>query len=159
MQVKQMFVIGAFALAAGAVVAQESSGTSLARAQVIQSVFDARAEGTLTPAGEGVSPSYGGAGPSHASRAAIKNEVLQARAAGDLVSAGGGSPSHKSYSQMVAARSTLTRDQVKGQVLEARAESALIPAGQGEFVSPEAAIHTARQTAPAHEVLAARTAR
>jgi hypothetical protein len=157
MQVKQMFVIGVMALATGAAFAQEASSVPLSRAQVVQSVLDARADGALTPAGEGVTPGYGGAGPSHTSRAAVENGVLQARASGDLVPAGDGSPSNKAYIQMVAAPSSMTRDQVKDQVLEARAEGALIPAGQGEFVGPEAVVHVARDAAPAHEVVAAST--
>jgi hypothetical protein len=67
MQVKQMFVIGVMALATGAAFAQASS-VPLSRAEVVQSVRDASAAGTLTPAGEGVTPGYGGAGPSHTPR-------------------------------------------------------------------------------------------
>jgi hypothetical protein len=157
MQVKQMFVIGALALATGAVFAQEASNVPLSRAQVVQSVLDARAEGTLAPAGEGVTPGYGGAGASHTSRTAVENGVLQARASGDLVPAGGGAPNDKAYDLMAAAPSSMTRDQVKEQVLEARAEGALIPAGQGEFAAPEAVVHVARSAAPAHEIVAANT--
>jgi hypothetical protein len=157
MQVKQMFVIGVMALATGATFAQAASSVPLSRAQVAESVLDARAEGTLTPAGEGVTPGYGGAGPSHTSRAAVKNDVLQARASGDLLPAGDASPSNKVYSRMAAAPSSMTRDQMKAEVLEARAEGALIPAGQGEFVGPESVVHVARHVAPAHEVVAAST--
>src|SRR5437868_15219289 len=91
MQAKQMFVLGAMALATGAAFAQAASGATLSRAEVAHSVLEARAEGRLTPAGEGVTPGYGGAGPSQTSRAAVKSDVLQARAAGELVPAGDGS--------------------------------------------------------------------
>jgi len=157
MQLKQMFVVGAMALATGTAFAQAASAVPTSRTQVAQAVLDARAERTLTPAGEGVTPGYGGAGPSHASRAAVANDVLQARAAGDLVPAGGGSPSNETYDRMVAAPSSTTRDQVKAEVLEARAEGALIPAGEGEFAGPESVVRVARHGASTHEVVAAST--
>jgi len=157
MQIKQMFVVGAVALATGAAFAQVASDVPPSRTQVAQAVLDARAEGTLTPAGEGVTPGYDGAGPSHTSRAAVANDVLQARAAGDLVPAGGGSPSNETYDRMVAAPSSTTRDQVNAEVREARAEGALIPAGEGEFAGPASGVRVARYTASAHEVVAAST--
>ena len=129
MQVKRMFVIGSLALAAGGAFAQKASSVPLSPAQVDQSVLGAGAEGTLTPAGQGVSPGYGGAGPSRTSRTTVNNDLLQARASGNLVPAGGGSPGDKAYSRMVAAPSSISRDQVRQEVLQARAEGALTPAG------------------------------
>lgn len=155
MQVKQMFVVGAMTLATGGAFAQVASDVPPSRTQVAQAVLDARAEGRLTPAGEGVTPGYGGAGPSRVSRAAVANDVLQARASGGLVPAGGGSPSNDTYNRLVAAPSSMTRDQVNAQVLEARAEGALIPAGEGEFAGPESVVRVALHAAPGHEVVAA----
>jgi hypothetical protein len=157
MQVKQVFVIGAMALATGAAFAQAASNVPLSRAQVAESVLDARAAGTLTPAGEGMTPGYGGAGPSQTTRAAVDAQVLQARASGDLVPAAINSPSVKFYNQLIAAPSTTTRDHVRDEVSEARFNGTLIPAGQGEFVGPESIVHVARHAAPAHEIVAAST--
>ncbi len=136
MQVKQMLVVGALALATGAAFAQEAAGIPLSRARVDRSVLAAGAAGRLTPPGQDVTPGYGLAGPSHITRAAVRNEVLQASAAGTLVPPGGGSPGNRAYRRSVAAPSSVTRNQVESRVLEASAEGALIPAGQGEVANP-----------------------
>ena len=161
MQVKQMFVVGALALATGAVFAQEAP---LSRAEVVQSVLAARADGTLRHAGETgpeeMTPyKRAVAAPSSLTHAQEKASVLQARAAGTLPHAGSIAPEEEmAYARSHPSDSTLTRAEVKADVLEARAEGTLIPAGQGEFAGPESAIvRTARNAAPAHEVLAART--
>jgi hypothetical protein len=160
MKVKQVFVVGALALATGAVFAGQSPAAPVTRAEVVQSVLAARAAGTLIPAGEGVLPSYQDPGlGSDTTRAAVKAEVLQARASGDLVPAGDGALGNKAYSQMVAAPSSVTRDQVKSEVLEARASGTLIPAGQGEYGNPDATVYTARHAAPTPDVVAAHAAK
>jgi hypothetical protein len=137
MKAKQLFAITALALASGAVFAQEAA--PLARAEVIQQVLDARANGTLRHAGE--------AGPeemtpykaqidaaSTLTHAREKADVLQARAAHQLAHAGSVAPEEEmAYAQAHPSTSTLTRADVKEQVLEARADGTLIPAGEGEF--------------------------
>ena len=142
MKVKQLFALTALTLAAGAVLADEAPGTPLTRAEVRQSVLDARANGTLRHAGE--------AGPeetaryeaqtvtrSTLTRAQQNDIVLQARAAGTLAHAGSVAPEEEmEYAQAHPSTSTLTRAEVKGEVLEARANGTLIPAGEGEYSVP-----------------------
>ena len=53
MQAKQLFALTTLALAGSAVLAEEAPRAPLTRAEVAQSVLDARAAGTLLPAGEG----------------------------------------------------------------------------------------------------------
>jgi hypothetical protein len=62
------------------------------------------------------------------SRAQVQSDVLQARAAGQLVPAGQG-PSF-----VVPARSTARRADVQAEVLQARASGELTPAGEGPNV-------------------------
>ena len=158
MQVKQVFVLGAMALATGATFAQVASNVPLTRAQVKREVLQARASGDLLPAGD-FSPSnktYSRleAAPSSRTRGQLQAEVVQARASGDLLPAGDFSPSNKTYSLLAAAPSSTTREQMKAEVLEARAEGALIPAGEGAFLAPESTVRAARQGGRAHEVFA-----
>jgi hypothetical protein len=151
-QVKRAFVLGALALATGAVFAQESP---VSRAEVAQSVLAARAAGTLTPAGQGVDPGYQGAGPSQTTRAAVDTATLQARAAGQLAHAGSVAPEEDmEYAQAHPSTSTLARAEVKQEVLEARADGTLIPAGQGEFTGSEQVVHTAQIVNPFHALFA-----
>ncbi len=137
MKAKQLFTIAALTLATGAAFAQEAA--PLTRAEVVQQVLDARANGTLRHAGE--------TGPeemtpykaqvearSTLSRGQENAAVLQARAAHQLAHAGSVAPEEDmEYAQAHPSTSTLTRADVKEQVLEARADGTLIPAGQGEF--------------------------
>jgi hypothetical protein len=151
-KVKQVFALGALALATGAVLAQESP---VSRAEVAQSVLAARAAGTLTPAGEGVDPGYNGAGPSQTTRAAVNTATLQARAAGQLAHTGSVAPEEDmEYAQAHPSTSTLARAEVKQEVLEARAEGTLIPAGQGEFAGTEQVVRTAQIVNPFHAIFA-----
>lgn len=149
MKTKQVFVLGALAIATGAVLAQEAP---LSRAQVAQSVLAARAAGTLTPAGEGVDPGYRGAGPSTTSRSAVNASVREARATGELAHAGDVAPEEQTlYAQAHPSTSTLTRAEVKQDVLEARVEGTLIPAGEGEYAQTDPAthpVHTAQSGNP-----------
>jgi hypothetical protein len=161
MKVKQVFALGALCLATGAVLAQEAP---LSRAEVVQSVLAARADGTLRHAGEAgpeeMTPYKRAiAAPSTVTHTQEKASVLQARAEGTLPHAGSVAPEEEmAYAQSHPSVSTLTRAEVKADVLEARAEGTLIPAGQGEFAGPESAVvRTARNVAPAHEVVAAST--
>jgi hypothetical protein len=100
----------------------------------------------------------GSASPSQTTRAAVKSEVLQARADGMLVGPGSNSPGNVVYQRLVAAPSAVTRAQVKDEVLEARADGLLAPAGEAAgFDAPGWNVQIARHAAPAHELFAART--
>jgi hypothetical protein len=152
MKVKQVFALGALALATGAVLAQEAP---VSRADVVQSVLAARAAGTLTPAGQGMDPGYKGAGPSQTTRAAVNDSVIDARGAGQLAHAGSVAPEEDmQYAQAHPSTSTLARAEVKQEVLEARADGTLIPAGQGEFTGSEQVVHAAQSVNPFHPLFA-----
>ena len=91
---------------------------------------------SLAPAGQG--PIDGA--PQTAStltRAAMKNEVSQARYAGLLIPAGEGAIGHRQ-----ATTSVLTRAEVKSETLQARAEGALVPAGEGPINATLLARHS-----------------
>jgi hypothetical protein len=155
MNVKQLFALTALALAAGTALADGAPGTPLTRAEVRQSVLDARANGTLRHAGE-IAPEEMTpekmqlSAPSTTTRAQEKASVLEARADGKLVPAGEGSPAD----YQVSPPSTLTRAQVRAEVLQARADGTLIPAGQGEFSVPEGEMHVAHKFTPTSQDLA-----
>ena len=148
MKAKQFFALTALTLAAGAVLADEAPGTPLTRTEVVQSVFDARANGTLRHAGEAgpeemTSYKQQFAAPSTITRAQENASVLQARRAGTLAHAGSVAPEEEmQYAQAHPSTSTLTRAEVKAEVLEARANGTLIPAGQGEYSGIPAAEQT-----------------
>jgi hypothetical protein len=73
--------------------------------------------------------------PSTLSRAQTRDNVLQARAAGQLAHTGAVAPEEDmKYAQAHPSTSTLTRAEVNEQVLEARAEGTLIPAGETGLV-------------------------
>ena len=136
MKAKQFLTLATLALAAGAVFADEAPAAPLTRAEVAQSVLDARAAGTLSAAG----PSYDGpparaiAAPSEFTRTAKKAEVAQARATGTLAHAGSVAPEEEmAYAQAHPSRSGLTRAEVKAEVLQARANDQLVPAGEAEY--------------------------
>jgi hypothetical protein len=142
MKVKQLFAVTALTLAAGAVLADEAPGTPPTRAEIRQSVLDARAHGTLRHAGE-IGPEETAryeaqpAVQSTLTRAEQNAIVLQARAAGTLAHAGSVAPEEEmEYAQAHPSTSTLTRADVKAEVLEARANGTLIPAGEGEYSVP-----------------------
>ena len=130
-------VLSSLALATGAVFAQQSAAP-LTRAEVAQQVLDARAHGTLRPAGA-IAPEeamrYNPQLGAHSTltRAEKKDMVLQARAEGRLAHAGAMAPEEvMKYAHPSA--STLSRADVKEQVLDARADGTLIPAGQEALV-------------------------
>ena len=113
MKAKHIFTVAAFALAASAAFAQQAA--PLTRAEVKQQVLAARANGTLSHAGE--------AGPEEMTlyraqveapptltRAERKNAVLQARAANQLAHAGAVAPEEEmAYARAHPSTSTLTR--------------------------------------------------
>src|SRR5258706_7325921 len=97
MKAKQLLALTVLTLAAGAVLADEAPGTPVTRAEVRQSVLDARASGTLRHAGdagpEEMTPYKAQlATPSTITRAGEHSSVLQARAAGALAHAGSVAP-------------------------------------------------------------------
>ena len=151
MKAQQILTLAALSLAAGAALADEAPGVPLTRAQVAQSVLDARAAGTLSAAG----PSYDGpparaaAGtPSELTRAARKADVLQARSAGALPHAGSVAPEEEmAYAQAHPARSTTTRAEVKAEVLQARANDQLVPAGEAEYSATASSVPVVRTAA------------
>ena len=139
MNIKQALALTALTLAGGAVLADEAPGAPLTRAEVRQSVLDARASHTLAHPGEAgpeeKTPYQAQiAAPSTVTRGEEKAEVLQARRAGTLVPPSGWGPEDDmKAAQAHPSTSGLTRAEVKNDVLQARANGTLIPAGQGEF--------------------------
>ena len=129
MKVKQLFAVSALAVVSSAVFAQEAPGAPLTRAEVVQSVRDARAAGTLMPAGEG-DPGYPQAGrtQSSVSRAEVQTQVQQARANGTLLASGEGDPG---YPKPGDNTSTLTRSEVIADFQIYR-ESGLVDLNRGE---------------------------
>lgn len=165
MKVKQLFALTALTLAAGAVFAADAPGTPLTRAEVRQSVLDARANGTLRHAGEAAPEEmtpYNAqlATPPTVTRGQENASVLQARAAGTLAHAGSVAPEEDmEYAQAHPSTSTLTRVEVKAEVVEARANGTLIPAGEGEYSVPpgEQTQHVAAKSG--HTVVASHSAK
>lgn len=81
---KQVFVLAALGVAAGTALAQQAPGTPLTRAEVVQSVLQARAAGMQLPVGEGSQEIAQPAAASTLTRAQVHAQVLQARAEGSL---------------------------------------------------------------------------
>ena len=135
MKVRQVLALGVLSLATGAAFA-----------------------GSIASNGEGSTRGFqGSVGPSQTGRAAVNSEVLEARANGNLIPAGGGSFADKIYKRQVAAPSTVTRSQVKDEVLQARADGTLAPAGEAAgFDAPGRNDHVAHHAAPAGKTVAAR---
>ena len=149
MKIKQLFALGTLALAAGAAVAQQQGGVSLTREEVRQQVLEARANGTLSHAGDAAPEEWTPyraqvEAPSTLTRADGKAAVRQARAAGQLAHAGSVAPEEEmKYARAHPWTPTLTRAEVKESVLEARASGTLIPAGEAAFADgPLVARHT-----------------
>jgi hypothetical protein len=129
MNIKQVFIVSALSLAA--ISSFADSTTPLTRAEVRQSVLDARAAGQLIPAGEGEYPLEIKEPKSDLTRAAVRTEVLQARAEGELIPAGEG-PDEFAPPSELSTPSTLTRAEVKAEVLAAAKAGELMPAGEGD---------------------------
>lgn len=136
MNISKLFAPVALGLAAGtAFIINPACAAPLTRAEVRQSVLDARESGTLVPAGNRSLADYGPAqtGTAQRSRAEVRQEVLEARANGTLRAAGDfGYEGAAPYGQTFAGSSVLTRSEVRSQVLKARAQGALVPAGDAE---------------------------
>jgi hypothetical protein len=164
MRVNQVFAISALALAAGAAFADEAPGAPLTRAEVVQSVREARADGTLRHAGD-TAPEEATpykkevAARSTLTRTQEKSDVLQARADGTLIAAGPASPvDDLRAAHAPRVTSDVTRAEVKAEVLEARAEGTLIPAGEGEYAQTSRAVHYARAAKAPGQTMASRGA-
>ena len=130
MQVNQLFAASVLSLAASVALAgTPASNTPLTRAQVSQSVIDARAAGQLIPAGEGGQAFEQTQSKSTLTRSEVKRETMEARADGELRPAGEGSD--EAYLAKTATASNLTRAEVKAATLQARKAGQLQPAGEG----------------------------
>jgi hypothetical protein len=158
MNTRRIFAIAALGLATAGAFAQVPTGAPQTQNQVESAVLAARAAGTLTPAGEGVTPGYPTAADqtSTVSRAAVDAATLEARTDGLLIPPSG-QMSWQGIRTRAAATppSTLTRDAVKDQVLAARAAGTLIPAGEGEYSGAQAELQMAHHAAPSDTAVAA----
>jgi hypothetical protein len=100
-----------------------------ARNDVVSETLAARAAGTLTPAGEAVTPRASAASASSTlTRRAVEEQVREARAAGDLIPAGEGVALASAAARSI---SLVTRAEVKATVIAARKSGELVPAGEG----------------------------
>jgi hypothetical protein len=137
MKVHQLFTVSALALATTLALAGSPPANSgaLTRAEVRQSVIEARKAGELIPAGEGSRyPRSQSATTSTLTRAEVNQEVRAARAAGELAPAGEGSDSFLARSE-ARTFSTLTREDVNAATLRARDAGELVPAGDADEVT------------------------
>ena len=130
MNAKQMFVASVVAVSIGgafvsAAKADEGS-QGPTRAEVKAMVLQARANGTLIPAGEAAQPMAYPMAASTRTRAELRTEVLQARAQGELIPSGEAIAPFEPMSY-----STLARAEVRESVRIARANGELIPSGEG----------------------------
>jgi len=155
MQAKSVFVLSALVLAAGSVFADQApnSAQPLTRAEVRQSVVDARANGELRPAGEAGDEVWtpAEAPRSTLTRAEVVQQVAAARAAGQLAPAG---EEGDDFYPLATQNSGpgLSRAQVVAETLRARNAGLLEPAGQGEVGDyDEARIASQHRYAVAHE--------
>lgn len=139
MHTKHYFVALALVATAASAFADQSANPALTRAQVVQSVLDARASGTLRHAGEAGPEEYMEYARAHPYKSSLtrldeKTAVLAARSDGTLRHAGQTAPEElMEYSRAHPSQSTLTRAQVDAQVLQARAAGTLVPAGEGAY--------------------------
>jgi hypothetical protein len=142
MNIKQVFILSTLSLAA--LTSFADSTAPLTRAEVRQSVLDARASGQLIPAGQAEVP-FAVQGPkSTLTRAAVKADIVEARADGELLPAGQG-PDEFNDRAHPAVASNLTRAEVKSEVLAASKAGDLTPAGEGDESEYQ---HTARAATP-----------
>lgn len=130
MNAKQVFVAsvvavsigGAFVTAAKA----DESAQGPTRAEVKALVLQARADGTLVPAGEATQPMAYPMAASTRTREELRAEVRQARASGELVARGESIATFEPTSY-----STLARAEVREAVRIARVNGELMPNGEG----------------------------
>jgi Domain of unknown function (DUF4148) len=136
MNVKQVLITGAIALASAGAFADDitidkaSSASLVSRDQVRADVLKARANGELLSAGEGYS-GVPAAATSSVARSDIKGQVIAARAAGELQTAGEADPRSTAVLQVASTRS---RADVKAEVIAARHAGELLPAGEAHAI-------------------------
>jgi len=155
MQAKSLFVLSALVLAAGSVLADTTpnSNQPLTRAEVRQSVVDARANGELRPVGEAGDEVWtpAEAPRSTLTRAEVVQQIVAARAAGELSPVGEQGDAFFSAGVQPSGPGK-SRAQVVAETRQARDAGLLEPAGQGEVGDyDEARIASQHQYAIAHE--------
>ena len=148
MNVKKILALSALSLAAGAVLADESA---LTRAQVADGVIEARAAGTLVPAGERALPTYATATTSTVTREQVKAEASQVYAAKQRAipeyEAAGNNATALDYARQVSAPSGITRAERKETTLAARAHGELMGAGERAYAAAGPESRTADSSA------------
>lgn len=117
------------ALIGASAFAQDTSATGPTRAEVVAATLAARANGTMTPAGQAATPRTDAwTATSQLSRASVAADTRAARAAGELQPAG-------EAAEFVAVAPTnssvYSRAEVKASVIAARRAGELVPAGEG----------------------------
>jgi len=131
MKTRHLVTMATLFVASAAAFADQVPGNDapLTRAEVRQSVVDARNAGQLRPAGEaGDYPYTPVIVKSSLTRSEVRHDVIEARAAGTLIPAGEDGDTLPEGVQPVSA-SGLTRAEVKAATLQARDDGQLIPAG------------------------------
>ncbi len=136
MNIKKILTLGALSLAAGTVLADESA---LTRAQVADGVIEARAAGTLVPAGERAPATYSTTAISTVTRERVKAEASQVYAAKQRATAeyesAANSATALDYARQVSAPSGITRAERKETTLAARAHGDLMGAGERTYAA------------------------
>ena len=136
MNVKKILALSALSLAAGAALADESA---LTRDQVGDGVIEARAAGTLVPAGERALPIYATATTSTVTREQVKAEASQVYAAKQRATAeyesAANSVTALDYARQVSAPSGITRAERRETTLAARANGELMGAGERAYAA------------------------
>ncbi len=148
MNIKKILALSALSLAAGAALADESA---LTRDQVANGVIEARAAGTLVPAGERLLPSYATATTSTVTQEQVKAEAGQVYAARQRATAeyesAGNSVTALDYARQVSAPSGITRAERKETTLAARAHGELMGAGERAYAAAGPQSRTADSSA------------
>jgi uncharacterized protein DUF4148 len=156
MNLKQVISLSALALAAGTALADD---TPLTRAEVKNELIEARAAGTLMPAGEASEPGYVTTAPSTVARAQVKSEARQVyatktRAIHEFETAGNNTQA-LDYARAAAAPSTITRAEMKATTLAARSQGELMGAGEeGYRASNNPELHASSQSTKVHDLFA-----
>ena len=155
MNVKKILALSALSIAAGAALADEGA---LTRNQVADDVVEARAAGTLVPAGERALPAYATATTSTVTREQVKAEASQVYAAKQRATAeyesAGNSATALDYARQVSAPSGITRAERKETTLAARANGELMGAGERAYAAVGQESRKADSSAKAQGLLA-----
>jgi hypothetical protein len=132
MKIRQTLALTTLFLAASAALAGQATDNNkpLTRAEVRQSVIEARNDGELLPAGDAAEyPRPQATTPSTLTRSEVRHEVLKARADDELIPAGEGDDEFFERSEPMSV-SVLSRADVERATLKARNAGELLPAGQ-----------------------------